>query len=461
MAVSPDDKLLVVSTSNFSSSFPNAVIILDKETGKIIHVMKGHDYHVNAVAVTPDGEYVISGSEDSQIIIWHLPSGREIGRLVGHTGEIFDLTVSKDGKILISAATSKFTSTDDTLKVWDLEKGISDVQNKETEPLKFFAGIKPNLRVFDSQFLEKVIPLITSGRQVKLNFLLTGDGRYGITRHSRGLSLEDHDKVIVWDLPSGTELHQKIGSDKDVKICKFILNGAQILVTFAGDKVIRRYELAKGKETGKLVGHSGEIVALCITPDRTKALSVSKDHIIMLWDLLRMSRIRSFFGHNGEITCMEVTPDGSYLISVAEDDTLRIWNLNTGKLLRTLLLNGFKVRDMQISPDGNQVVLSQGTVPISDDFSLRVMDLAKGIIINKFEGHSLWVSEFFITDDDSYIISSSRDGTVRVWDLKNGMPVSIFIGEGSLDIKAISPDGRTIIVKEGKQQTHYLRLERF
>ena len=43
----------------------------------------GHSDGVNAVAISPDGKYIVSGSEDKSIKVWDLSSGREIHTLTG------------------------------------------------------------------------------------------------------------------------------------------------------------------------------------------------------------------------------------------------------------------------------------------------------------------------------------------------------------------------------------------
>ncbi|OBQ14176.1 WD40 repeat domain-containing protein, partial [Anabaena sp. AL09] len=43
--------------------------------GGLIHTLKGHSGWVNAIALTPDGKTVISGSSDNTIKIWDLVTG--------------------------------------------------------------------------------------------------------------------------------------------------------------------------------------------------------------------------------------------------------------------------------------------------------------------------------------------------------------------------------------------------
>ena len=73
--------------------------------------------HVNAVAVTGDGKYAVSGSDDEKLKVWELATGRKIRTLKGHSDSVNAVAVTGDGKYAISA------SDDTTLKVWELATG--------------------------------------------------------------------------------------------------------------------------------------------------------------------------------------------------------------------------------------------------------------------------------------------------------------------------------------------------
>ena len=78
---------------------------------------RGHTDWVDGVAVTPDGDKVISASDDLTLKVWDLKSGKELRTLRGHTDSVNGVAVTPDGGNVISA------SHDQTLKVWDLKSG--------------------------------------------------------------------------------------------------------------------------------------------------------------------------------------------------------------------------------------------------------------------------------------------------------------------------------------------------
>ena len=78
---------------------------------------KPMEYWIGALAFTPDGKTMISGSRDCTIKFYEMPELREIRTLKGHTEWVRNLIVSRDGKVLISA------SDDGTVKMWDIQTG--------------------------------------------------------------------------------------------------------------------------------------------------------------------------------------------------------------------------------------------------------------------------------------------------------------------------------------------------
>src|SRR5207302_1148023 len=78
----------------------------------------GHSHSVTTVALSPDGKWAVSGSEDSTVRVWYLPNdGKDVEPLVlkGHTHEVTAVVFLPDGKHVLSA------SKDQTLKLWSLD----------------------------------------------------------------------------------------------------------------------------------------------------------------------------------------------------------------------------------------------------------------------------------------------------------------------------------------------------
>ena len=77
--------------------------------------MQGHKYDVSAVAYSPDGRFILSGGQDTKLVLWDARNGQTKCELHGHNDEVTSIDFSKDGKYFASA------SKDRTIVVWNIE----------------------------------------------------------------------------------------------------------------------------------------------------------------------------------------------------------------------------------------------------------------------------------------------------------------------------------------------------
>src|SRR5262245_20856688 len=72
---------------------------------------------INALAISPDGKVLASGSARGTVCLWALPSGKELRVLTGHRGSVYAVAFSPDGKTLASSA------TDGSIRFWETATG--------------------------------------------------------------------------------------------------------------------------------------------------------------------------------------------------------------------------------------------------------------------------------------------------------------------------------------------------
>src|SRR5262249_7632233 len=77
----------------------------------------GPTKEISAVAVSPDGKLLASGSADNSVRVWDLATGRELFSLDGHTEPVTAGTFLPDSKTLVSGG------VDQTMFVWDATTG--------------------------------------------------------------------------------------------------------------------------------------------------------------------------------------------------------------------------------------------------------------------------------------------------------------------------------------------------
>ena len=72
---------------------------------------------MHSAVFSPDGRYVVTGSEDKTVRRWDAATGAQLRQFVGHTGPVIQVAVSPDGRFLLSA------SADQTARLWDAASG--------------------------------------------------------------------------------------------------------------------------------------------------------------------------------------------------------------------------------------------------------------------------------------------------------------------------------------------------
>ena len=111
VAVSPDGQYII------SASSDKTLKIWELETGKERCTFAEHSSWVNGVAVSPDGQYIISALSDNTVKMWELKTGKEVQILAGHSDLVNGVAVSPNGQFIVSV------SEDQKLKLWEVLTG--------------------------------------------------------------------------------------------------------------------------------------------------------------------------------------------------------------------------------------------------------------------------------------------------------------------------------------------------
>ncbi|GAB4297800.1 MAG: hypothetical protein Fur0025_36000 [Oscillatoriaceae cyanobacterium] len=262
------------------------------------------------------------------------------------------------------------------------------------------------------------------------------------------------DKTLkVWDLAQGKELHTLIGHNDSVNAVA-ISPDRQFAVSGSGDNTLKVWDLAQGQELYTLIGHNDSVNAVAISPDRQFAVSGSKDKTLKVWDLAQGKELYTLIGHDDSVNAVTISPDSKFAVSHSWDDIPIVWDLAKGQQLQTLQGYDGSVNAVAICPD------RQFAVSGSWDNSLKVWELAYGKELHSLEGHNGSVNAVAISPDRQFAVSGSEDNTVKVWDLLTGEAVATFRGESEFNCCAVAVADEVVIVAGDKSGVvHLLQLE--
>ena len=162
----------------------------------------------------------------------------------------------------------------------------------------------------------------------------------------------------------------------------------------------------------------------------------SLDDIIIL-DAITGSQVAVLSGHSGSVRSLTFLLDGALLVSGSRDKTAKLWDLQTGGVIKTFYGHTDCVHAVSISPDSTTLASGSG------DNSIRLWGVWSGECFCVINGHNDWVTSVCFSPTNSWLlVSSSRDHTVKQWDI-NGCQVGPTFGGSGV---AFSLDGAHLVL---------------
>ncbi len=327
--------------------------------------LTGHTNSIRACAISPDGTWLLSASDDGTLRIWDAVSSQLRHTLIGHTDWVNACAISPDGKWLLSA------SDDRTLRIWDAVSGRLR-RTLHTNRVRACA--------------------------------ISPDGTW--------LLAASHGTLRIWDAVSGQLRRTLTGHIGRVNACAISPDSTWFLAA-SDDGTLGIWDAVSGQPHRTLTGHYDSIRACAISPDGTWLLSASDDGTLKIWNAVSGQLRHTLTGHTSSVTACAISSNGTWLLSASYDDTLRIWDAASDQLRSTLVDDHTDpVRACAVSPDGKWLLSASYGI-------LRVWDATSGLLYDRLTlttGHTDSVTACAISPDGEWLLSASYNGTLIIWD---------------------------------------------
>ncbi|KAG5972123.1 hypothetical protein E4U56_006348 [Claviceps arundinis] len=256
---------------------------------------KAADLYIRGLAFSPDGRYLLTGTEDYLLRIWDIATKTIRHTLSGHELDIFSVDFARDGKLIASGGGDK------TVRIWDAEKGSHTL----------------TLTVKDGITCVAISP----------------DSKYVAA------SCLNHN-VYVWDIHSGALLEEfggSFGGHGDAVYSLAFSPDGKNLLSGSLDRTVKMWELGPpqdgeskalkgGKYVKMFVGHRDFVLSVAYTPDAEWILSSSKDRCVQFWDPNTGKFQFELQGHRNSVIAVAISPKGGYFVTGSGDGKARIWS---------------------------------------------------------------------------------------------------------------------------------------
>lgn len=210
-----------------------------------------------------------------------------------------------------------------------------------------------------------------------------------------------------------------------------------------------------------LNGHDHLVSDIKFSPDNNILFSCSRDKTIKIWEVASGFCKKTLKGHDEWVRSLSLNEKGDLLASCADDETVVIWQTDKGelktafschenKIEKVLFVNNDTAKSniyhgdydssnneeisqqQEIANELNKKLAENKTtkkidkeylLTCSRDKTIKLWDISSNTCIYTFTGHDNWVRNMFVHPTGKYLVSTGDDRNIRIWDMKSGRTV--------------------------------------
>jgi len=439
-----------------------------------------HDTEVSAVAVTPDGAWLLTMGYDRSVKLWNLRTHEfksTLLKLAARRPPNHALAVSTDGKF--AAATDGLTVT-----IWETSNWqVSKILKEHTVGFAFLpksgalaTTSGDGLRVWDATSWQarnvimgamdlfafnpdETLVAVARREELQLCDASTGallatfpgkiqDHAYAMTFSPDGLCVAVGGMlggVTVWDVPSRQVITNIAPHKSFAQALRFSPDG-RWFATGGGDHFLTLWSTVTWRQEAELLGHANGIWGLTFTPDNRELVSASRDRTVKFWTLPPPQREQWLGDAQGIIGFL---PDRRSAVTLDKNGLLRVWETDTRReMQRHSLAQDRLATAGAVSPDGHIVAVGY------DDATVELRRLPSGELLQRDRGGSNTIFWLRFSPDGKTLASigislkaaPSPLGTVTFWEVAPWKKLTALTGAFGARAGAVdfSHDGRTI-----------------
>ena len=449
IAFSPDSSTFY--TDNGGSEGDKLILEWDIETGEVIRRFQGATQPIRGLAVSPDGQQLLSGGAAGEMILWNLETSEIIKQVeTGSSNSLGQMIYLPDGQRVMIRLRG-----DDAVALWDLttfepvrtygdisSTGIVDQIGLSPDGRLLVATDVDSASVWDVETGERIATL----PGVTLGVDFSPDGHTVLTAFGGG--------TYLWDVRSGAEIRRFQVRSTTLALSP---DGTKLLAVEEGlpeDGVPAAWLLILDVETGETLQRWGPILeplnawggvgAAAFSPDGNRVMIGDLWGQAMLWDLTTGEQVYTLTAHAAMVHNIAFSPDGRTAATEGTEGLVVLWDVETGREIRRFVTSSMAVWHGDYSPNGRTIAAS------SQQGEVVVWDVETGEQVRVLTGHTGGANGVAFSPDGNTLLSGGDDAQLILWDLTTGNQIRSFVGhtKGIFEV-AFAPDGQTVFSTTG------------
>ncbi len=432
---SPDGRFLATVSRDTD------VKLWDIVTGQQIGSLNAHAQPVNAVAFSPDSSQLATAGDDGFIILWNLERLELITVLNGQDGAVNDIVFHPNGERLLAGYSSG------AMRLWDVvnrrsqlrllghTNAIRAVAINSSGSRFASAGVDGRIIIWNGDTgasLFSIEPFLGSDNQpIVINALTYSPD------DSRLLAANGNGTATVWNALNASFVFRLTGHAVQLEDVAYSPDGS-LLATASSDGTAKVWNAATGQALYTLSGHTSGVTAVAFHPNENQIVTASQDSTARLWGTEAALSPQILSGHTAAILAIAFSADGRFLATTGIDETARVWRTEDGAQVNQFTDHNNIVNDIAFHPDGGLLVT------VSDDRNARLWDLTTNEIQLPVMDHPAPVNGVAFNPEGTVLATVADDGILRFWNPVNKRLLTRLPYTAALNKVSFSPDGSLV-----------------
>ncbi len=299
------------------------------QVGTRLFTYRGHNAYIAAVAWSPDGKRIASGSGDKTVQVWTPATKERVLTYLGHSDVLYTVAWSPDNKRIASGG------ADQTVQVWYAAEGdgatASDsylLTYKGHASTVYAVAWSPDGKAIASASNDGTAQVWSSANgNIVLTYQGHADAVWAIAWSPDGkrIASASFDRTVhVWNATDGSHALIYRGHDAEVGTVTWSPDGRHI--ASAGlDQTVQVWDAATGGRVFTYHGHADRVYYVAWSPDGTTIASSSADSTVQIWNATTGVQIFTYHGHSGYVFTVAWSADSAHIASGGTDMTVQVW----------------------------------------------------------------------------------------------------------------------------------------